>query len=237
MKFYPADWRADPRLRMCSLAARGLWIDLICYMHEGTPYGHLDIDGLQPNNDDIAALVARPAAEVRKALAELEERQVFGRTESNVIFSRRMVKDREKIEFASDRGQRGGNPNVGRGIVPKSQRVRPFKRTDAPGKTKRIFDKSNGKCHWCGVKLIWKGTGVEPNQFHVDHVIGVKDGGTNDESNLVAAGVMCNRKRAGLGTMTCLEAMQFVCDEVGVGVGVGCEQEDGVGTPFDNKSD
>ena len=48
LKFYPADWRADPRLRMCSLAARGLWIELMSYMHEGEPYGHLTIDGVPP---------------------------------------------------------------------------------------------------------------------------------------------------------------------------------------------
>ena len=98
MKFYPADWRADPRLRMCSLAARGLWIDLISYMHEGEPYGHLTIDGRAPNLDDIASLVARPRAEVKKALAELEDRQVFSLSDKGAIFSRRMVRDNERSE-------------------------------------------------------------------------------------------------------------------------------------------
>ena len=34
MKWYPADWRSDPGLRMCSFAARGLWADLLALMHE-----------------------------------------------------------------------------------------------------------------------------------------------------------------------------------------------------------
>ena len=210
LKFYPADWRADPRLRMCTLAARGLWIDLISYMHEGQPYGHLTIDGVQPALNDIAALVARPVTDVRKALAELEAKQVFSRAESGAIYSRRMVRDNEKAIANVINGYEGGNPNVERGTVPKTERVRPYKRTDAPNKTKRIWDKSNGRCHWCGVDLVWEGTGVEANLFHVDHVVAVKDGGTNDEANLVAAGVMCNRKRTGLGSATCAEAMEVI---------------------------
>jgi hypothetical protein len=85
MKWYPSDWRADPRLRMCSLAARGLWIDLISYMHEGEPYGHLLIDGKAPSEPDIAALVARPLSEVRKALVELAERGVYSKTDTGTI--------------------------------------------------------------------------------------------------------------------------------------------------------
>jgi hypothetical protein len=32
--FYPGDWMKDPQLRACSPAARGIWIDLLCAMHE-----------------------------------------------------------------------------------------------------------------------------------------------------------------------------------------------------------
>ena len=33
MKFYPERWLSDPKLRMCSLAARGLLIDLMSVAH------------------------------------------------------------------------------------------------------------------------------------------------------------------------------------------------------------
>lgn len=112
MKFYCADWRADPRLRMCSLAARGLWIDLMSYMNEGEPYGHLTIDGQQPDLAGIAALVARPMKEVRAALAELEQRNVFSRTEDGAIYSRRMVRDKAKAEKDRNNGKGGGNPKL-----------------------------------------------------------------------------------------------------------------------------
>jgi hypothetical protein len=111
IKWYPTDWRADPRLRMCSLSARGLWIELIGYMHEGEPYGHLTINGISPAIEDVASLVGRPLGEVRKAWAELEQRQVFSR-EGGAIYSRRMVRDKAKAEKDRQNGKGGGNPKL-----------------------------------------------------------------------------------------------------------------------------
>lgn len=113
IKWYPTDWRADPRLRMCGLAARGLWIELIGYMHEGEPYGYLTINDVGPEIEDIAALVGRPLGETRKALAELEARQVFSRdAEQGTIYSRRMVRDKAKADQDRRNGKGGGNPRL-----------------------------------------------------------------------------------------------------------------------------
>lgn len=112
MMFYCLDWRGDPRLRMCSLAARGLWIDFMSYMHEGEPYGHLTIDGVAPDVDGLASLVGRPTREVERALAELEAKNVFSRTNTGEIYSRRMVRDNAKAEQDRLHGKGGGNPNI-----------------------------------------------------------------------------------------------------------------------------
>jgi hypothetical protein len=112
LKFFPSDWRSDPRLRMCSLAARGLWIDLLCYMHEGEPYGHLTIDGVAPSLEAIAALLGRRPKEVTKALAELEAHRVFDRAENDAIVSRRLVRDRARDERDRINGKAGGNPSL-----------------------------------------------------------------------------------------------------------------------------
>jgi hypothetical protein len=112
IKWYPTDWRADPRLRMCSLAARGLWIELIGYMHEGEPYGHLTINDAIPTLPDIAALVGRPLAEVRKAMSELEFRQVYSVDDAGRMYSRRMVRDKAKAEKDRENGKGGGNPKL-----------------------------------------------------------------------------------------------------------------------------
>ena len=112
LKWYPADWRADPRLRMCSLAARGLWIEILGYMHEGDPYGHLAINGRTPQAREIAALVGAPVKVVERALEELRDNGVFSVTDAGLIYSRRMVRDKEKAEADRTNGSRGGNPRL-----------------------------------------------------------------------------------------------------------------------------
>lgn len=40
-QFYPGDWRKNARLRRCSPAARGVWVDVMCLMHDSDEYGVL----------------------------------------------------------------------------------------------------------------------------------------------------------------------------------------------------
>ena len=111
--FYPADWRKDPELRVCSIAARGLWIDMIALMHEGDPYGHLVVNGVAVSAVQLARLVGEPVAVVRRLLAELESHNVFSRNEIGVAFSRRMVADEGRREFQAVAGRKGGSPSLG----------------------------------------------------------------------------------------------------------------------------
>jgi hypothetical protein len=111
-KWYWSDWRGDPKLKLCSLAARGLWMDMLALMHEAEPYGHLLVEGVMPGIDGLAAICGRPAKEVRAAFAELEQWKVFSRTEDGTPFSRRMIRDREKAEQDKANGRKGGNPKV-----------------------------------------------------------------------------------------------------------------------------
>jgi hypothetical protein len=106
-QFYPADWRKDSALQSCSGAARGLWIELICLMHECDPYGHLEINGKPPTDAQVARMVGFSVAEYRKALAELESAGVFSRLDGGAIFCRRMVAD-ERIRNARAEGGKSG---------------------------------------------------------------------------------------------------------------------------------
>jgi hypothetical protein len=38
-QFYPADWRNNAKLRRCSEAARGAWLDVLCLLHDMDEYG------------------------------------------------------------------------------------------------------------------------------------------------------------------------------------------------------
>jgi hypothetical protein len=102
-QFYPGDWLRDAALRMCSSAARGLWIDMIAIMHQAEPYGHLMFNGRAVDNAQLAKMVSESPREVFRWLAELEAAGVFSRDDSGVIYSRKMV--RGELERAAWRAQ------------------------------------------------------------------------------------------------------------------------------------
>lgn len=112
LKFYTSDWRSDPRLRMCSAGSRGAWIEMICLMHEATPYGHLLIHGQTPNEAQLASLTGIPAAELNDYVAELERLAVFSRTREGVIYSRKLVRMASRAATARKNGRKGGNPTL-----------------------------------------------------------------------------------------------------------------------------
>jgi hypothetical protein len=128
--FYPDDWMNDLGLRGCSPATRGVWADLLCMMHQGVPYGHLaDAAGPIP----IRLIASRCGITLKTfstALKELEDHNVFSRTEDadQTIFSRRMVRD-EHNRIA--RGQ-GGIASLTSHSVPRPKGILPRAKLPPP---------------------------------------------------------------------------------------------------------
>lgn len=110
LKFYPSDWRADPALRMCSIGARGLWMEMLCVMHEAEPRGSLLINGRPLSHRQVASLAGGAIDEVEGYLQELEDAGVYSRADNGTIFSRRMQRDAEKEASDKANGGKGGNP-------------------------------------------------------------------------------------------------------------------------------
>ncbi|WP_055045773.1 hypothetical protein [Devosia sp. A16] len=98
-KFQPAAWRGDQALRAVSLAARGLWIECLCIMHEAKPYGHLVLNGKPIGEATLARMTGVPVDEVRALVAELRQAGVLSVASTGVILSRRMVKDHERANL------------------------------------------------------------------------------------------------------------------------------------------
>ncbi len=117
-KFYPSDWQGDLRLRSCSVAARGLWAELICIMNSADPKGHLRVNGSKPNNGMLSTLCGVTENEVKKHLNELENAGVFSRANDGTIFSRRMVREAEKAKKNRENGAKGGNPALMSSVNP-----------------------------------------------------------------------------------------------------------------------
>lgn len=133
LKFFPADWRGDPALRMCSLAARGLWADMLCIMHEAKPRGSLLINGHKVNAKQLAQLCGASAIEVAKLLGELFLAGVYSREEDGTIFSRRMRREAAKSEVGRKHvAKRWGNKVDGAAPIeqPTSEANSPPNRSD-----------------------------------------------------------------------------------------------------------
>lgn len=129
-KWYWGDWRKDARLRRCCYAARGLWADMLSLMGgECDRFGYLMMEGQALGAGDLVGLLGGSEREVSKLLTELDRKRVFSRTGDadmeddlkaivaadlpvGVIFSRRMLRDKAKIERDRANGKGGGNPNL-----------------------------------------------------------------------------------------------------------------------------
>lgn len=40
-QFYPSDWTSNPNLRRCTFAEKGIWLEVMCLMHDQAEYGVL----------------------------------------------------------------------------------------------------------------------------------------------------------------------------------------------------
>ena len=109
-QFYPGDWLNDAALRMCSVGARGLWIDMLAFMHQGSDYGYLKVNHKPILPINLARMVGATLSDCEGWLAELEEAGCFSRDAQGSIYSRRMIRDEEIREKRAAGGHLGGNP-------------------------------------------------------------------------------------------------------------------------------
>lgn len=137
-QFYPSDWSADIKLRSTSIAARGLWIEIMCIMHQSDSYGYfpsilayVPIDIALPENakhvdhlamiermmelnadfcSQLSRMVGSTEHEVCKCMKELARAQVFSFSADGKVFSKRMVSDEALRNIRAEAGRKGGNP-------------------------------------------------------------------------------------------------------------------------------
>jgi hypothetical protein len=106
-KFYWSDWSDDPALGTCSLAAQGLWMRLLCIAAQGTPYGHVTINGKAPDTLTLAKLVRCKQPSLERLIAELERKGVAHRGACGCLMSRRMESDGKLTGVRSESGKKG----------------------------------------------------------------------------------------------------------------------------------
>lgn len=111
-QFYAMDWLTDPSLRICSPETRGIWIDLLCYMHLSNEPGFLIINGTPLNEKSIAQFTNLDQKTFKKVWSELIGFGVIRIDDRGVFYSKRMVEDERLKQLRRECGSLGGNPKL-----------------------------------------------------------------------------------------------------------------------------
>lgn len=112
-QFYPADWRKDPAVQSLSYFDRGVWLEILCLMHESEQRGKLLLNGKKMPNEALARLLGLDKQILTKTLDTLIEYGVASIDEvTEALISRRMVRDEEIRRIRTEAGKKGGNPNL-----------------------------------------------------------------------------------------------------------------------------
>lgn len=104
MLFFIGDWIKDPKLSLCTPATRGVWIDLLCAMHESGRTGKLC-----GTSEQLSRTARCSAAELAQALTDLQTTGAADVTERNgtiTLINRRMEREHKQREKGTLRQKR-----------------------------------------------------------------------------------------------------------------------------------
>ena len=117
-KLDATDWLGDLKLRDISPAARGVWIDILCLMHQSEERGVLITNGEPWDFNKVVKRVANGSRACRQACRELVAKEVMSVRQDGAFFSKRMVNDEKQMQTDKDNGAKGGNPELSKGVNP-----------------------------------------------------------------------------------------------------------------------
>ncbi len=104
---YTGDWMKDTELSLCTPATRGVWIDLLCAMHERNRSGEL-----RGTSEQLARLARCSTVELVEALTDLQTTGaaiVEERNGSYWVANRRMQRESATREKRAVAGSKGGS--------------------------------------------------------------------------------------------------------------------------------
>lgn len=103
-----SDWFSSIDVRSCSLAAQGLWVNMLGIMSKSDRKGFLSINGKQMDSKELAKFVGVFKDEVEELLIELEYYKVFSRDADGTIYNRRMERESDLSRKRAEAGRLGG---------------------------------------------------------------------------------------------------------------------------------
>jgi len=107
-QWYWGDWFSAFDVRLCSLEARGLWIDMLGIMFQSEIRGTLTISRKKVNSKTLAKIVGDTENKIAKLLQKLEAKNVFSRLGDGTIICRRMYRESVRKEEISEARSKAG---------------------------------------------------------------------------------------------------------------------------------
>lgn len=108
VKWYWADWLSAHDLRACSLAARGLWIEMLAIMARASIKGMLTVNGKSLDSKSLAKIVGESPATIDVLLTELYDNGVYSVLPDGTIINRRLYRESELSQKRAEAGRLGG---------------------------------------------------------------------------------------------------------------------------------
>lgn len=153
-QFFPSDWLGDAKLKRCSHAVKGVWIDTLCLMFDCEPRGVLMTAGRPWSDKELAAALGGQVDAAMASISELLKLGVLKRLPSGALYSSRMVRDAELRLKRQNAGKMGGNPVLVKQVVKQV-----------------VKDKDNLSMEYG----IGNGTEVEKNIFEIPEVLKTRE--------------------------------------------------------------
>lgn len=95
--FYPESWLADNKLSLCSYQTKGVWIDLICRMHQSEKYGYLYVSNRYLKKDDVQKMLKiADKKEFDEIWNELMVNEILKEDEFG-FYSKKLIEENEKL--------------------------------------------------------------------------------------------------------------------------------------------
>jgi hypothetical protein len=119
MQFFTGEWLKDPALSLCTPATRGIWMDLICAMHENGRLGQL-----RGTVEQLARVARCSTAELAQALTDLQSTCAADVADRNGVFTvvnRRMSRQSRKRQTDATRQFRKRHSESHADVTPRHQ--------------------------------------------------------------------------------------------------------------------
>lgn len=147
LPLYVQDWLSNNKLKLCSIGAHGLMINIMCVLHKEKNYGKILLKQRYKQNpskvENFACMFAKllpfELADIKDLLSELiEEEILLLEGEENVyLVCNRMVEDAELSDIRAKAGKKGGKAK------PKQNPSKTLSKTQASTEYETEYENSN----------------------------------------------------------------------------------------------